>query len=362
VRTKRESGQEETSNVSEILSQAEIEALLNSLNPEGEANPSAPSAAPAAPAPRVSSPAINSFPTASRPGSKGTVAYEIYDFRRPDKFSKDQLRTLQMLHETFARLAGSGLSAYLRAPVNIDLISLEQVPYEEYLRSINQSVFTIMSLPPLTGQAVLEIEFGLVFTMIDRMLGGPGRAINRTVLTDIERPLVRQTIERMFQALKSAWEGVVIVNPGIEGMETSSQFVQIAPPNDIVVTILFEVKIGNQRSAMSLCIPYLVLKPITTKLSAQKWFAGSNRRFSAASRRMLSYQVNQSSVKCSVRLGRTRLHVKDFLSLQPGDVLRLDQKTEEDLLLLVSDVPKFHGKPALQGKKLVFSVTEPIEE
>lgn len=267
-----------------------------------------------------------------------------------------------MLHETFARLAGSGLSAYLRAPVNIDLISLEQVPYEEYLRSISQSVFTIMSLPPLTGQAVLEIEFGLVFTMIDRMLGGPGKGISRTVLTDIERPLVRQIIERMFQALKNAWEGVVIVNPGIEGMETSSQFVQIAPPNDIVVTILFEVKVGNQRSAMSLCIPYLVLKPITTKLSAQKWFASSSRRHSASSRRLLCHQVNQSTVDCSVRLGKSRIQVKDFLSLQPGDILRLDQKTENDLTMLVSNVPKFEGRPALRGKKLVFAVTDPIEE
>jgi flagellar motor switch protein FliM len=356
--------------VSEILSQAEIEALLNSLGNDAEQNAAADTssgAASAAPAAAgAGRPAAGSGgayqPGASRLGSRVAVAYEVYDFRRPDKFSKDQLRTLQMLHETFARLAGSGLSAYLRAPVNIDLISLEQVPYEEYLRSINQSVFTIMSLPPLTGQAVLEIEFGLVFTMIDRMLGGPGKGIQRNVLTDIERPLVKQTIERMFQALKSAWEGVVIVNPGIEGMETSSQFVQIAPPNDIVVTILFEVKIGNQRSAMSLCIPYLVLKPITTKLSAQKWFAGSNRRFSAASRRMLSYQVNNAAVECTVRLGGARVNIKDFLNLRPGDVLRLDQKTENDLSLLISNVPKFEGKPALQGKKLVFSVTDAITE
>jgi len=289
------------------------------------------------------------------------VAYEVYDFRRPDKFSKDQLRTLQMLHETFARLAGSGLSAYLRAPVNIEMISLEQVPYEEYLRSINQSVFTIMSLPPLTGQAVLEVEFGLVFAMIDRMLGGPGKSINRTVLTDIERPLVKQIIERLFIALKSAWEGVVIVNPGIEGVETSSQFVQIAPPNDIVVTILFEVKIGQQRCAMSLCIPYLVLKPITTKLSAQKWFAGSNKHRSASSRRILSHQVSQAMVDCTIRLGGTRLHVQDFLALKPGDIVRLDQKTEADLNLLVCDVPKFEGKPALQGKKLVFTVNDEIQ-
>src|SRR5688500_15068509 len=203
--------------LSEILSQAEIEALLNSLSMEGGGEPDvAPEPAIQASRPRLAPAPIETRPAPLRqsPLGKGSVAYEVYDFRRPDKFSKDQLRTMQMLHETFARLAGSALSAYLRAPVNIDLISLEQVPYEEYLRSIQQSVFSVMSLPPLTGQAVLELEFGLVFTMIDRLLGGPGKAINRTVLTDIERPLVRQTIEKMFHALKSAWEGVVIVNPG----------------------------------------------------------------------------------------------------------------------------------------------------
>jgi flagellar motor switch protein FliM len=348
--------------LSEILSQAEIEALLNSLSSESEpltAVTAAPSLSGAAPAWSTGSTAFSPFAPPSR-NSRAAIAYEVYDFRRPDKFSKDQLRTLQMLHETFARLAGSGLSAYLRAPVSIDLISLEQVPYEEYLRSINQSVFTIMSLPPLTGQAVLELEFSLIFTMIDRMLGGPGRAIGRTVLTDIERPLVRQIIERMFQALKSAWEGVVIVNPGVEGMETSSQFVQIAPPNDIVVTILFEVKIAGQRSAMSLCIPYLVLKPITAKLSAQKWFAGSNRKHSPASRRMLQQQVQQAKVPCTVELGKTHLTVGDFLALKPGDVLRLTQRTADDLRMLVGDVPKFEGKAALQGRQLVFAVNDAI--
>ncbi len=339
--------------LSDILSQSEIEALLNSLG--GDSDP-APFAAPM-PMKSAAKPSMGKGKE-----SKGTIAYEVYDFRRPDKFSKDQLRTLQMLHETFARLAGTGLSAYLRAPVTIDLISLEQVPYEEYLRSINQSVFTILSIPPLTGQAVLEIEFGLVFTMIDRMLGGPGKSIDRTMLTEIERPLVRQIIERLFASLKSAWEGVVVVNPGIEGMEISAQFVQIAPPNDIVVTILFEVRVGNQRSAMSLCIPYLVLKPITAKLSAQKWFAGSNRRNSPISRRSLTYQVNQSKVQCAVKLGGARMAVKHFLSLKPGDILRLDQETAQDMTFMVSNVPKFMGKPALHGKKMIFAVTNRIEE
>jgi flagellar motor switch protein FliM len=352
--------------LSDILSQAEIEALLNSLGGDGDV--AAPAPAPnrsQGPGQKPQGPA--SFGQPSQPQSRSSairqaIAYEVYDFRRPDKFSKDQLRTLQMLHETFARLAGSSLSAYLRAPVSIELISLEQVPYEEYLRSINHSVFTIMSLPPLSGQAVLEIEFGLVFTMIDRMLGGPGKSIGRTVLTDIERPLVRQTIERIFQALKSAWEGIVIVNPGIEGMETSSQFVQIAPPNDIVVTILFEVKMAGQRSAMSLCVPYLVLKPIAGKLSAQKWFASGNRKHSPVSRRSLTHQVNRSKVNCSIRLGQTRMNVQDFLALKPGDLLKLDQRTADELTMLVGNVPKFLGKPALQGKSIVFSIVDPISE
>lgn len=356
--------------MSEILSQEEIEALLNSLGgddassaaPKADAG-GAPTAGGAAPAAGMGGGGGTATLGGFKPAkARATVAYEVYDFRRPDKFSKDQLRTLQMLHETFARLAGSNLSAYLRAPISIDLISLEQVPYEEYLRSISASVFTIISLPPLTGQAVLEIEFNAVFSIIDRLLGGPGKPIQRNVLTDIERPLIRNTLERMFSALKTAWEGIVIVNPGIEGMETSAQFVQIAPPNDIVVTILFEVKIGNQRSAMSLCIPYLVLKPITAKLSAQKWFASGSRKQSAVNRRILSHQVGLTKVPCSIRLGAAKITMNDFIHLQEGDVIRLTQKTNHDLTMLVNKVPKFEGKPALQGKKIVFTVTKPIEE
>lgn len=351
--------------MSDILSQAEIEALLNSLsNEEGEENPSEaePSSVGAAGAKGVPATSATAFSPATKLGAKpSTVAYEVYDFRRPDKFSKDQLRTLQMLHETYARLAGTGLSAYLRTPVSIELISLEQVPYEEYLRSINQSVFTIMSLPPLTGQAVLELEFGLVFTMIDRLLGGPGRAISRSVLTDIEKPLVRQMIERMFSSLKGAWEGIVIVNPGIEGMETSAQFVQIAPPTDIVVTILYEVKIGQTRGAMSICIPYLVLKPITTKLSAQKWFVSTSRKHNPTHRRNLAIQVQNAMVECTVCLGKTTLTVRDFLKLRDGDIVQLDQGSEKNLVFAVSKTPKFEGRPALSGKKLVFHVTNALE-
>ena len=350
--------------MSDILSQAEIEALLNSLNNEG-AGP-APSDAPALA--DGEKPALSAVrgPTSSNPLPVGRPtkhnSYEIYDFRRPDKLSKEQLRTLQMLNETFARMAASSLSGFLRVPVAIDVISLEQVPYEEYLRSIDQSVFSIISLPPLTGQAVLEIEFGIVFSMLDRLLGGSGKPISRTILTDIERPLVRQAVERTFGALKAAWEGIVIINPGIEGLETSSQFVQVAPPNDISVVVLFEIRVGTQRGAMSLCMPYIVLKPLTSKLSAQKWFVNNNRKQSPVLKRAISQQLQQTEVDCAVVLGKANLTMDEFQNMRPGDVLRLDQKTNRDITLTVANVPKFEGRPALQGKKLVFSVTAPVEE
>lgn len=353
--------------MSDVLSQAEIEALLSSLADNPTPNDQPPASV------NMSGFGSGASMSAGTPGGaprtlggKGqaltkAISYEVYDFRRSDKFSKDQLRTLQILHETFARLGGTALSSYLRTPVTIDLVSLEQIPYEEYIRSIYSSVFTVMSIPPLTGQAVMEMEFNLVFMMIDKLLGGPGKGANRRVLSDIEKPLVRQMIEKLFIALKNAWEGVVIVNPGIEGMETSSQFVQICPPNDIVVTLLFEIKIGNSRGAMSICIPYLLLKPITTKLSAQKWFVNTARKNNQSQRKVLSQQVAMSHVPCTVQLGTAGMSIHDFLELKPGDVVRLNQHKDAPMRMSVGKTAKFEGRPGLNGKRVVFTIQSIVE-
>ncbi len=337
--------------MADILSPEEIEALLSSLaSDEAEESPTAD--APSAAQQRQSSLESNLAPkVAQRVGG-----FELYDFRRPDKLSKDQLRTLHMLHETCARLASSSLAGFLRTPIQIELISVEQVPYEEYLRSINQSVFSILSLAPLSGQAVMEVEFGLVFSMLDRMLGGPGKGINRTSLSDIEKPLVTQLVEKMLGALKSAWEGIVIVNPRIEGTETSSQFVQIAPPTDIAVMILFEVKLGEQRGAMSLCIPYLVLKPITAKLAAQKWATATSRKKNAANRRQMAIHIQRSELECRVELGKTNFAIGDFLSLEPGDIIRLDQKQSEPVSVHIKNHKKFLATPIKSGKHFAVQI------
>ncbi len=350
--------------MSDILSQEEIEALLSSLSSDASSDggfeeaPVRGSAGDSGP----SHSSYGGFLPATKPGSTGPIAYEVYDFRRPDKFSKEQLRTLQMLHETFGRTAATSLSAYLRTPVSMDLVSLEQVPYEEYLRSLNRSVFSVIALNPLTGEAALEMEFDLIFVMVDKLLGGPGRTLNRSNLTDIETPLVRQIVDRILQSLKMSWEGVVIVNPSIDAIETSAQFVQIAPPSDIVVSILFELRVGEVRGAMSLCIPYMLLKPITNKLSAQKWFMSSgSRRQSPMVRSYLNTLISEASVQCELQLGDSSITIRDFLSLRPGDVVKLRQKSSTPTVIKVAGIPKLLGKPISDGKKLALQILERSE-
>ncbi len=333
--------------MSEILSQAEIEALLASL---------------ASDAPAGTTAAEEASPSPLTTRQKRTVAYEVYDFRRPDKFSRDQLRTLQMIFETFARLCATNLATYLRVPVHIELISLEQIPFEDYLRSLRQSAFIIFSAPPLSGEAVLEMEYSLVFTLLDRLLGGPGRPVERSAFTEIERPLVLALGERMMLAFRSAWESILQVDPHIEGMETSAQFVQIAPPSDIVLAALMEARVGDRRDAMSLCVPHMVIKPITPRLSSQNWVASSGKRTTPLIRHALTQHLRHSPLTCTARLGSTTIRLRDLLELKQGDILILETPANGAIDLLVEGRRKFRGKPAVRNRKLVISITEVIRE
>lgn len=297
------------------------------------------------------------MPAMPKRDNKALVAYEVYDFRRPDKFAKDQLRTLQMLHETFARLFAGSLSAYLRVPVHVDLVSVEQIPYDEYMRSLTGSIINVFSMAPLTGQAILEMEFNVILSMIDRLLGGPGSMVkNSSVLTDIERALTESIINRALKEFHTAWEGIAQFTPKREVMETQSQFVQIVPPNDVVVSILFEIKVGELRGAMSICIPYLLLKPITTKLSAQRWFSSSVKKNTGKYAPVLAKRLEKTQVTTVVRLGSTNMSVGELVELKVGDIVTLNQNQHEEVDILVGNNVKFRGRPGIRGKKLAVHI------
>lgn len=338
--------------MADMLSPEEIEALLSSLASEERLEMDTPND-------RLT--LMGRSLSSCKEASENSREYQPYDFRRPDKLSKEQVRTIQMLHENFSRHASGAFAALLRTPTQIELTSIEQIPFEEYLKSVHHSLFTILSIPPLSGQAVFEIEFELLFCLIDRMLGGFGKGIKRTALTDIERPLASELVNRILIALKTAWDAVVVINPKVEVPEASAQFLNIVPSSEIVIVLLFEVKAGNQKGMMSLCIPYLVLKPIAVKLATQKWTTLSQKE-NPVTKEYLSTHVCKTSVPCSVRLGTTKLKMRDFIQLEPGDVLLLDQNIEEDVFLHVGDVPKFTGKAVRIGKKLGFQITGKIKE
>lgn len=366
----------------EILSQAEIEALLATLTGDGEMISPEPadaassaSTASSASDGRASLPAA--FPefrstgmSASRlSDERRTIAYEPYDFRRPDKFSKDQLRTLQMLHETFARLFASSLSAYLRVSTHVDLVSVEQVPYNEYMRSLTSSIITVFSMEPLAGQGILEMEFAVVLSMIDRLLGGPGNMSKLgNNLTDIEKALCESIVGRALKDFQAAWDSVSSFTAKRESMETQAQFIHIVPPNDTVVSILFEIKIGELRGAMSLCVPYLLLKPITSKLSVQHWFSASSQDSLGHNAAHIARRLERAKVVCTCRLGTSRITVRELVSLNVGDTVVLDRKSTDEVDFLIGtgktgysspNNVKFLGKPGTSGRKVAIHINRP---
>lgn len=296
----------------------------------------------------------------------GPLSYEPYDFRRPDKLSKEHLRSLQLLHESFANYFAGSLAGYLRAQVQIEVVSVEQVPYDEYMRSISASLLNILNVSPLSGQVIFETDFGILFSMIDRLLGGSGAAgkIVRD-LTDIEKMLAENIVHHALDDLRTAWEGVVPLDFEVASTETSSQFVQIVPGNDTVVLILFEVRMGDYQGAMSLCIPYLLIKPILSKLSAQRWFSTSRKREAQFSTQ-LAKRLNTTRVPCVARLGTVKANAGQLMDLKIGDVLPMrvaeDPETGRPVgklgavEVLIGNRVKFRGKTGLRGKQLAVMI------
>ncbi len=343
--------------MSDILSQDEIEALLSAMDDDGKDGESDSSSSKDA-GKASSGLLVPAYPKNSH--IKSEADFEVYDFRRPDKLGRDHIRTLQLLHETFSRLTGTTLSAHLRSPVSVELISVEQIPYEEYLRGISQSIMLVVNPQPLRGQAIFELELDVLFPMLDKLLGGPGRGLSRTVLTEIEKPLVQQMFQKIFDCFETAWENIHRLDLKVDSIENSVQFVQICPPSDMVLSMLFEIRTGDIRGAMSVCIPYLLLKPIAQKLSAQKWFTSANKNSNPATQEILKSAVLDTSLDCTIALGRAKISVGDFLNLSKGDIVKLNKKSDGNLPLFVGAVPKLVGRPALDGKKIVFHVTKRV--
>ncbi|PJZ68194.1 flagellar motor switch protein FliM [Leptospira perolatii] len=326
--------------MTEILSQDEIDALLNAIS-SGE----------------VSEDEYSSV------GEQKKV--KIYDFKRPDKFSKDQIRTLQMMHETFARLATTGLSAQLRALVHVHVAAVDQLTYEEFIRSIpNPTTLAVINMDPLRGSAILEIDPSISFTIIDRLFGGKGETakISRE-LSEIEMSVMEGIIVRILGNMREAWSTVIDLRPRLGNIETNPQFAQVVPPNDMVVLINLETKIGEVEGLTNLCIPYITIEPIINKLSAQYWYSSIRKGELDENRAIIQERLDQVQIPVIAEVGSVDISIADFMNLTVGDVVKLENTTtRSDMLVKVGERKKFKCLPGRVGNRLAVQIGERVED
>jgi flagellar motor switch protein FliM len=290
---------------------------------------------------------------------------KIYDFKRPDKFSKDQIRTLQMMHETFARLTTTSLSAQLRTLVSVHVASVDQLTYEEFVRSIpNPTTLGIVNMDPLKGSAVLEMDPSITFTIIDRVFGGAGEPIkiNRE-LTDIELSVMENIIVRILSNLRESWSTVIDLRPRLGNIETNPQFAQIVPPNDMVVLITLETKVGDVEGMMNFCIPYITIEPIISKLSAQYWYSSIRKGTTTENMEIIRKRLEIVKLPVIVELASMDITVSEILNLKVGNIINLmNTKVSSEMDVKVTDKVKFKARPGIVSHKKAVQITEVIEE
>lgn len=290
---------------------------------------------------------------------------KVYDFRRPDKFSKDQIRTLYMLHESFARMLNTYMSSHLRTLVNVDVASVEQLTYQEFVQSLaNPSVISILGVQPLKGNIIFEISSEIAFAYLDRVFGGDGTTTMKTrVLTEIEDAVMRRFVNSAMERFKEAWSNVTPMNPVLEATESNPQFTQIVPPNDMVVIVTLHTKLGEVESMMNICIPYLVLEPIMSKLTTTFWVAASAAKEERVGQaEAIRKKLNKTKVPLVVEVGRVQITIREFLTLGFGDVLQLNTKVKDDFPCMIGTNAKFYCRPGTFGKKLAVQITQVVQK
>ena len=322
--------------MTDVLSQDEIDQLLNAIN-TGQSE------------------------TDDYKAVSDTRKIKIYDFKRPDKFSKEQIRTVQIMHETFARLTTTSLSAQLRSLVHVHVATVDQLTYEEFIRSIpTPTTLAVINMDPLTGNAVLEIDPAITFSMIDRLFGGTGAVTGNKSrdLTDIESSVMEGIIVRILANMREAWTQVIDLRPRLGQIETNPQFAQIVPPTEMVVLVTLETKVGEEEGMINFCIPYLTIEPIISKLSSQFWFSSVRRSSTTQYLGTLKEKISTVDMDVVAEIGSINLPIRDVLSSRCGDVVKLSNtKVGDHLTWNIGDKKKYFCQPGVVGKKMAVQVT-----
>jgi len=291
------------------------------------------------------------------PGVLPNARITAYDFKRPERVGKDQMRAMQSLHESIARNFGASISGLLRTMLEVKLLSVDQLTYSEFVFSLdNPSCFNVIKPAPLEGHWVLDIAPSLAFAIIDRMLGGdpvPGETLRRP-LTEIETRLMCRVVDLFLEQIVPAWANIIQLEPTIEATESNPQLAQIVPPNEVAILIGFEVLLGKNRGMMNLCIPFNTIEKFNSKLSRNGWVGYGKSKPTDHTRRKITRSIDTAAVDVVVTLARSRIKTSDLLDLAVGDIITTEQEVGHPLEVAIQNVPKFHASAgAYKGKKAV---------
>lgn len=287
-----------------------------------------------------------------------------YDFKRAVRFSKDHIRSLTRIHENFARYLTTYFSAQLRTFVQINVVQVEQLPYDEFIRSIpKMTILNIFEAEPLEGRMVLEVHPNVAFAMLDRLLGGLGAAPSKIgALTEIETIIMERIFSRAFESLQEAWKTIVDINPRMEGLETNPQFMQIVSPNETIALISLSTKIGDTSGMINLCIPHVVIEPIMPKLSVHHWFVSQKKSRAPEEVDALRNRVNKAKLPIIAELGESQITIREFLGLSVGDVISLNKPVEDGLQIRIGDKLKYIGSPGTVKDRIAVQIDEIVSE
>ncbi len=287
-----------------------------------------------------------------------------YDFRRPAKFSKEHLRTLEIIFEHYGRLLATNMPVYLRKSVQVDVMTSEALTYSEFSNALaNPVILGIVNFNPLPGNIVLEMDPNLGFTMIDRMLGGPGLPLARNRdFSEIELSILERIFNTCVDLLIEPWQNVIEINPRLERIETNSQFAQIISPSEMVALVTLNIKIGDTEGLMNICLPYMTLEDIIDRINTKYWFSSMQEKNGENYAEAIEYLIGRADIPVKAILGRSVISVTDFMNIQVGDVIRLDAKVEDELNIYVGNIRKFTALPGSSGESYAVRITSVIRE
>ena len=292
------------------------------------------------------------------------VQVKNYDFARPAKFSKEHLRTLEIIFEHYGRLLYTNLPAYLRKNVQVDVRNSEAVVYSEFANALSNPVLLgIVDFAPLQGNMILELAPSLGYAIIDRLLGGTGETLEKKrEFSEIEITIIERIITICIDLLIETWKNVIQLEPRLERIETNSQFAQIISPSEMIAIVTLNLKIGDVEGLMNICLPFITLEPVMDKLNTKYWYSTMQEKDDKSYEETIEALIAKAKIPIKAVLGTSSISVNDFVNLQKGDIIKLNSGIEDELTIYVGNINKFKALPGSSSDNYAVRVTSIIRE